>query len=129
MRKIPIDINEPLSPGDVILLHFRASGPTWIKAGQVALIEHGLKKREEFTILSTDYLQTDGVIFKVRIEKTNPVLITAAVIVGAILTIGGLAALALGWSYMKAEKIIVPVTISIVAIAAAVIAFLVLVKK
>lgn len=88
MEKIPIDINEPLNPGDLIELHFSSIGLVWIQAVQVALIEWRLKSRKDFTIVNSEVIDKTRLIFRVRIEKTNPVLITVAVIAGAIAVAG-----------------------------------------
>ena len=105
MQRIEISENEPLKPGDIIELHFKAFGPTWIKAAQVALIERALENREGYRIIRSDYWQPGKVIFGVEIVKTNPVIITAAIVVGSILAVAGGAALAFGWMFEKAYKV------------------------
>lgn len=61
--------NEPLSPGDIIELEFKAVGGTWLKAAQVAVIEWRLKGRKDVEIISANYLEKDRVIFEVRVKK------------------------------------------------------------
>lgn len=105
METIEIDKDRELNPGDVVLLHFKAPGGTWIKATECAMIESALERRREFTIIGVDYCQPEKVIFRVEIEKTNPVIITAAYIAGAVLAVT-IPLLALGWMFEKAELVV-----------------------
>jgi len=128
MEKIEIDINKPLNPGDVIELHFSTFGMVWLKAVQIALIESRLDGRKDFTILSWSTPGTNTVVFTARIRKTNPIMITAAVIGAAIIGAGVVAWLTLD----KVLQIIESPTTKIMAggaIVAAIVALLVLIKR
>jgi len=101
--KIPIvNIDEPLHVGDVVELHFKASGPTWFKATQVAVVERALENREGYEIISSNYLEPQKVIFTLKVTKTNPVVVTVALIAGAI----ALPAIAFGWMFKQAYKVV-----------------------
>lgn len=78
-----LDIDEPLSPGDVVELHFKTIGLAIVQAAQLAAIESNLEGAKEFTVLRHSYDFTgDKIIqFQVRIEKTNPAVVTVALIV------------------------------------------------
>ena len=128
MEKIAIDKNKPLDPGDVIELHFSTLGMVWLKATQIALIDYRLAGRKDFTILNWSTPGTYTVVFTVRIEKTNPVVVTAAVIGAAIIGAGVVAWLTLD----KVLQVIESPTTKVMAggaVVAAVIALLVLIKK
>lgn len=88
MQKIEIDKNKPLEPGDLIEMHFKTFGGTWLKAGHIAFIEWQLEDRKDFTIISSQIPDPHTLIFEIRINKTNPVLITAAIIGGIIIAAG-----------------------------------------
>lgn len=103
MQKIEIDRNKPLNPGDEIELHFKSIGMAWLKATQIAMIEWWLKDRKEFEILSWRIPEQAVVVFKVRVKKTNPVIVTAAVIAGAIIGVGVIAWLTLDKVYQIME--------------------------
>ena len=102
MEKIEIDKDRELNPGDVVFLHFKAPGATWLKATECAMIESALERRSEFTIIGIDYWQPEKVIFKVEVQETNPVIVTAAYIAGAVLAVT-IPFLAAGWFFEKAE--------------------------
>lgn len=128
MEKIEIDINKPLSPGDVIEMHFKTTGMFWLTATQIALIEYRLADRKDFWIINHELPATNEVIFTIRILKTNPVIVTAAVIGAVIIGAGVVAWLTLG----KVYQIIESPTGKVLAggaIVAAVLALLVLMKK
>ncbi len=95
MEKIEIGKNELLSPGDRIEVHFNAPGATWLKATEAALIESRLERREEFRIRSINYQVPGKLIFTIEVLKTNPVIVTAGMIVLAILGVGGILGLVL----------------------------------
>ena len=95
MEKIEIGKNELLSPGDRIEVHFNAPGATWLKATEAALIESRLERREEFRIRSINYQVPGKLIFTVEVLKTNPIVVTAGMIVLAILGVGGILGLVL----------------------------------
>ena len=78
-----LETNEPLSPGDVVELHFKTIGLTIVQAAQIAAIEKNLEGVKEFTVLrySYDSLGDRIIQFQVRIEKTNPAVVTVALIV------------------------------------------------
>ena len=98
MVKTEIDKDQELSPGDVVELHFNTPGGDWLKATEAAVVEWSLESRKDFKIKSIDYWQPGKIIVDVEVQKTNPVLVTVAVICGAI----ALAALAFGWMFDKA---------------------------
>ncbi len=126
--KKTIDINEQLKPGDIVDLHFKTYDPKWIKATQVAMIERALKNREGYEIIKSDYDTPGKVVMACRILPTNPIIVTAALIIGGIMAVGG-GALAFGWMFEKAEKVVVPVTIGVVGIGiAAIILFIIIAK-
>ena len=101
MEKIEIDKDRELNPGDVVFLHFKAPGATWLKATECAMIESALQRRTEFKITSIDYWQPGKVIFEVEVLKTNPVIVTVLFIVSAVLGATALF-LAAGWMFDKA---------------------------
>lgn len=104
MEKIEIDINKPLSPGDVIELHFMITGMFWITAAQIALIEYRLEKRKDFRILSHSLPAGNKVIFTAQVLKTNPIVVTAAVVGAAIIGAGVVAWLTLDKIYQIIES-------------------------
>ena len=107
MEKIEIDKNKPLNPGDIIELHFRSPGMVWIAAAQIALIEWRLEKRNDFRLLSHSLPAGkpagNRVIFTIKVLKTNPVIVTAAVIGAAIIGAGVVAWLTLDKVYQIIE--------------------------
>lgn len=128
MEKIEIDKNKPLSPGDIIEMHFSTLGMVLLKAAQIALIDYRLAGRKDFKILSWSTPGINTVIFTIRINKTNPVIVTAAVIGGLIIGAGVVAWLTLD----KVLQITESPTGKVLAggaIIAAIVALLVLVKR
>jgi len=103
MEKKEIDINKPLNPGDIIEMHFKTIGMVWVKATQIALIEWRLSGRKDFTILSVSTPGLNSVIFTIQVLKTNPVVVTAAVIGGVIIGAGVVAWLTLDKVYQIIE--------------------------
>lgn len=95
MEKIEIQKDDPLVPGDRIEIHFRAPGPTWMKAAEAAGIEWRLENRKEFRIRSVNYNEPGRLIFTIEVLKTNPVVVTGGMIVMAILGVAGILGLAL----------------------------------
>jgi len=105
MQLQEIDKNKELFPGDEIELHFHAMGPHWIVATQIAAIEFAINRNEShFQILSWRLPDKNRVIFKVRILASNPVIVTAAVIAGAIVAVGFIAFLTLDKVYQIVES-------------------------
>lgn len=98
MAKTEISKDRVLDAGDVVELHFKTHGGVWVKAAECAIVEHSLERRKEFKVKSIDYQQPGKVIFTVTVRETNPVVVTVAVICGAI----AIAALAFGWMFDKA---------------------------
>ena len=98
MQKIEIDKDQTLDPGDVVDLHFITPGGDWLKATEAAVVEWSLEGREDFSVTTIDYWQPGKVVVTVEVQQTNPVVVTVAVICGAI----ALAALAFGWMFEKA---------------------------
>jgi len=125
METIEIDKDRELNPGDIVLLHFKAPGATWIKATECAMIESSLGRRTEFMIRSIDYWQPGKVIIEVEVLKTNPAIVTVAYIVSAVLgtTVIFLAA---GWMFEKAELVFKTPAAKAISVAALIIAGLLL---
>ena len=98
MEKIEIDKDQVLNPGDVVELHFYTPGGSWIKATEAAVVEYALEGRTDFRINSIDYLQPGKIVVECKVQETNPVIVTVAVICGAI----AVAAIAFGWMFDKA---------------------------
>ncbi len=91
MLRTEIDKDEPLQPGDVIEMQFKAYGPNWLylQAAELALLKWQLEQKKPGYELINWQAPGDKLILTFRILKTNPVLITAAII-GAIIIGGGL---------------------------------------
>lgn len=91
MLRTEIDINEQLFPGDEIEMHFKVYGPSWtyLRAAELAILINRLEQKNpdwELTAWdSTTY--TDRLVLTFRILKSNPVVVTAAII--AAIVIGG----------------------------------------
>lgn len=103
MEKVEIDKNKPLNPGDIIEMHFSTTGMVWPTAAQIALIEWRLEKRKDFRILSHSLPAGNKVFFTIEVLKTNPVIVTAAVIGAAIIGAGVVAWLTLDKVYQIIE--------------------------
>lgn len=95
MKKVEISQDEVLQPGDIAEIHFKAPGATWLKATEAAWIESRLENRKEFRIKSINYQVEGELIFTVEVLKTNPVVVTAGLIVMAILSVAGIFGLGL----------------------------------
>ena len=104
IERVEIDLDGPLSPGDIIELHFETIGMTYIKAAQMALIEWLLRNRKEFRILSWSIPTPTTAIFEVQVLKTNPILITASVIGAIIITAGLIFFISLKTAYKIVES-------------------------
>jgi len=131
-EKILIDENKPLDPGDIIELHFRTYGGTYIKALQLAAIDRKLEGQPGFRILSWTLPTPQTVVFKVRIEQTNPIIVTAALIVGFIVVVGLVAWLVFDKVYQIIESPAGKIGVGglgIFAAAAAVVAIVTLLPK
>jgi len=91
MLRTEIDKDEPLQPGDEIEMHFKVFGPNWtyLRAAELAILQWRLEqKKPGWELISWDSTTyPDRLVLSFRILKTNPVLITAAVI--AAIVIGG----------------------------------------
>lgn len=85
MERVEIDPHKQLAPGDVIELHFKTVGITWLRAAQLAVLDSQLENRPEFRVINHSTPDKQTLIFKVRILKTNPIFVTAAVIGGIII--------------------------------------------
>ena len=132
MEKIDIDKNKPLEPGDIIEMHFKTIGMVWVTATQIALIEWRVEGRKDFCILSHSLPVGNKVIFTIKVLKTNPVILTAAVIGAIIIGAGVVAWLTLDKIYQIMESpagkvAVAGTTVSFAALA--VLAILVLVRK
>ena len=132
MQKVEIDKNKPLQPGDLIELHFKTFGGTWLKAGHVAFIEWQLTDRKDFTIMSSSIPDPHTLVLEIRINKTNPALLTAAIIAAIIIACGLIAWLTLTKVYQILESPAGQVGIAgfgVLAIVAAVVIVLSLLQK
>lgn len=80
-----IDKDKPLRPGDRVRLTFTSHGLFWLQATQIAMIEAALERKEGFRVKSWQIDEkTKKIVFVCDIVKTNPIIITCAVIAGAI---------------------------------------------
>jgi len=104
MQKVEIDKNKPLEPGDLIEMHFRTFGGTWLKSAHIALIEWQLEGRSDFQIIKSTIPDPHTLIFTIRIKKTNPVALTAAAIAAVIIAAGVVAWLTLDKVYQIMES-------------------------
>lgn len=132
MQKVEIDKDKPLQPGDLIEMHFKSVGGTWIKASHIALIELRLAGRSDFEIISSGTGQGPDVSFTIRINETNPVALTAAIIGAVIIGAGVIAWLTLDKVYQIIESPAGQVGVAgvgVFAAAAAILIILSLVKK
>ena len=93
--------DKPLEPGDIVRLTFNAPGPSFFKATEAAMIEYSLSNKEGYQLTSIDYLTPGKMIFKFKIVKTNPVLVTVLVITGSIMLIGA----TVGLMFESAEQL------------------------
>lgn len=98
MVKTEIDKDQVLNPGEVVELHFKTPGGDWMKSTEAAVVEWSLEGRKDFKVTEIDYWQPGKVVLTVEVQQTNPVVVTVAVICGAI----AVAALAFGWMFEKA---------------------------
>lgn len=87
-EKVEIERDKPLKPGDIVELHFRSWGMTWLRAAQIAAIEHTLSRETHWRIISSEIPETNRVIFRVQVIKSNPIIVTVAVIAAAIMGVG-----------------------------------------
>lgn len=128
MEKIEIDINKPLNPGDIIEMQFKTIGMVWLTATQIALIEWRIEKRKDFRILSHSLPANNRVNFVIEVLKTNPVIVTAAVIGAVIIGAGVVAWLTLDKVYQITESPTGKVLAG-GALVSAVVALLILLRK
>lgn len=91
MLRTEIDKDEQLFPGDVIEMHFKTYGPDWIylRAAELAVLHWRLEqKNPDWELIAWDSTTyPNKLILTFRILKSNPLLVTAAVI--ATIVIGG----------------------------------------
>ncbi|KKM19424.1 hypothetical protein LCGC14_1655830 [marine sediment metagenome] len=91
MLRTEIDLNEQLFPGDEIEMHFKVFGPSWtyLRAAELAMLIYRLEqKRPEWELTAWDSTTyTDRLVLSFRVLKSNPVVVTAALI--AAIVIGG----------------------------------------
>ncbi|MBA7639437.1 hypothetical protein ES703_47095 [subsurface metagenome] len=91
MLRTEISKDEPLFPGDVIEMQFKVFGLDWVyfrAAELAALIWRLEKKNPDWELIAWDSTtHKDKLLLTFRILKSNPVVITAAVI--AVIVIGG----------------------------------------
>lgn len=88
MKQQITDYNAPLDPGDIVELHFLSTGLFWIQAAQIAIIDYQLANDKRFRIMNWTIYDPNEVVFKVKVLKTNPELVTVAVIAAAIIGVG-----------------------------------------
>ena len=89
MTRIEIkDYNATLDPGDIVELTFVSTGMFWIMAAHIAAIDYQLSNDERFRIRNWTIYEPNKVVFKVEVLKTNPALVTVAVIAAAIIGVG-----------------------------------------
>ena len=104
METIEISKDRKLNPGDIVRMTYKASGATWLKATEAALVESRLQRKEGFYIKSIDYQTPGKIIFTIRVTKTNPIIVTvgyiSSLILGAVVVF-----LAAGWMFEKAELV------------------------
>jgi len=89
MLRTEIDKDEQLQPGDVIEMHFKAFGPNWVylRAAELAFLQWRLEQAHPGYELVSWEAPGEKLILTFRILKTNPVVITAAIIAATV--IGG----------------------------------------
>lgn len=127
--KTEIAKDKPLNPGDIVELHFTSISMVWIQAAQIAIIETLINRRhKEFTILSDWIPEKNKVVFKVRVNETNPVIVTALVIAGAISAVGIIAWLNLDKVYQIISSA-AGATISIGVVVIAAVLLLIILRK
>jgi hypothetical protein len=89
MTREPItDYEATLDPGDIVELTFISTGLFWMMAAHIAAIDYQLANDERFKIRSWTIYEPNKVVFKIEVLKTNPVLVTIAVISAAIIGVG-----------------------------------------
>ena len=106
---IPISQNEQLQPGDVVKLYFRRRGVLIIKDALGALVEKALRNNPRYELLSWDLSDPEIAIYTVRIKAPaaeGQVQQASVLSILAVIGITGLGALAFGWMFVKAEKVI-----------------------
>jgi len=109
MLRTEIGINEQLFPGDEIEMHFKVFGPSWtyLRAAELAMLIYRLEqKNPDWELIAWDSTTyTDKLVLSFRILKSNPVIITAAII--AAIVIGFAAAGLFAWlAFDKVYKIV-----------------------
>jgi len=104
MDRIEIDPEKPLSAGNVVELHFHSVGLLWLTAAQIAAIDSRLKNETHWQIRSWSIPDKNTVIFTVKVLKSNPVIVTVAVIAAAISAVGIIAWLTLSKAYQIIES-------------------------
>ena len=123
-----IDKDQVLNPGDVVELHYFTPGGEWLKATEAAIVEYGLEGQKEFKVLAIDYWQPGKTVVRVEVLKTNPIIVTVAVICASI----AIVALAFGWmfekAYMVSESVPAQALSVGLVIVAGIVAFMVLKK-
>lgn len=73
MIKTQIDKNAELKAGDIIEIHYKFQGFTWLKAVQLAFIEQELAKHKNYDVLSLDgQSEPRKLIVTIKIVDPNP---------------------------------------------------------
>ena len=71
IEKIEIDAETLLQPGDRLERHFKSSGPIWLKAAQIALLEKRIEKDPRYEITGWSH-DKNNLIFMIRIKQPGP---------------------------------------------------------
>lgn len=87
-EKIMMADEEPLHVGDVVEVHTRSTGLTWVQAWQWYQIEKAVNKDPHFEVVNTEYGDRH-LIIRVRVVK-NPIVVAVLtkLIIGAAVTAG-----------------------------------------
>jgi len=98
MLRTEIDRNEPLQPGDIIEMHFKAYGPNWVylRAGELALLKWRMERKNPDYELISWQAPGDKLIMTFRIKavegptQIQQAGVAQAAIIAAIVIGGGL---------------------------------------
>jgi len=104
MQRIEIDPEKPLSAGDLVELHFHSVGLLWLTAAQIGAIDRRLANETHWQIRSWEIPDKNTVVFTVKVLKSNPVIVTVAIIAAAISAVGIIAWLTLSKAYQIIES-------------------------
>lgn len=111
-KRIEIDKNKPLKPGDIIDLEYRTTGEVWVPAIQISMIEWQLEGRSDWEIISNSLPTAGRLTFKVLVLDTVPqepelqtasAGVTALMVSAAIVAVGAITWLTLDKVYQFVE--------------------------